>query len=95
MLEEDEHGNFKASVDFILGQFLQNISKELNEEGYFEICVFIIMMRKGLNLEALKYMNVEDFCQNNTGEDMLELFNNLCINFFPQELRRINELPTN
>ncbi len=36
-----------------------------------------------MNLEALKYMNVEDFCQNNTGEDMLELFNNLCINFFP------------
>lgn len=93
-MEEDENGNFKTNVDFILSQFLQSISKELNEEGYLEMSIFVIMLRKGLNVEALKYMNLEDFCQNNSGDDLLELFNNLCVNFFPQELKRINELPT-
>ena len=56
--------------------------------------IFIIMLRKGLNIETLKYLNLEDFCQNYTGDDILELFNNLTVNFFPTELRRINDLPT-
>lgn len=75
------------SINKIFALFLHKISKYLTKEAYNEMCLFIVVFRRTLNGVGWKLRgkenSIEEFCEVNTGDSILQGSNELITNFLP------------
>ncbi len=94
-----ESGLKKLNINKIFSLFLHKIAKFLTKDAYIEISLFIILFRKTLNSIGNKLKDdnfVSDFrensnenmefCENNTGDCILQASNELITCFLPKFL---------
>lgn len=97
-----DNGLKSLCINKILALFLFKIAKFLNQKTFSEIAVFLIIIRKTLNSIGWKLKNSEnnnhanniqngnnkeEFCENNVGEYILQVANELITTFMPDFLK--------
>lgn len=94
----------KTVCDKVFAIFLYKVARHVTADCFKELCVFICVFRKTLNLKgweikrgmADEKQKVEEaekeeipFCENNTAEMALEISNDFIIEYFPRYFKEI------
>lgn len=104
--ETNEENQLKKTVcDRVFAIFLYKISKHVSPDCFKELCVFICLFRKTLNMLGWNMIRMQQsgnnvskieipetiipFCENNTAEFALEISNDFIIDFFPKFLKDV------
>ena len=95
-----ETGLKKLNINKIFSLFLHKIARFLTKDAYIEICLFIIFFRKTLNsienkdnfiCNSKEIKENGEFCENNTGDSILQASNELITKFLPKFLEEFDK----
>ena len=89
---KNNEGIYTINCNQIFAKFLFIICRYISQECFSEICFFICLYRKCLN-EVLKKKDSdpEDFCENNNGENIIEVCNEFILNYVVKYMKEENK----